>query len=128
MPEKGGGWKLSQNSKVNAVDLLDALHALGHWRDVLELAGGLEMPTASLLLTIAIAPNRSLSCSLHSLTGITGLSGCNSLRLNKHLSALRWLTSAPCSAGHVELQLTDKGFEVAMNLADTSLGATRPRD
>lgn len=86
------------------------------------------MPTASLLLTIAIAPKRSLSCSLHSLTGITGLSDSNSLRLTQHLSTLRWLTSATCSADHVDLQLTDKGFEVAMNLADTSRGVTRPRD
>lgn len=86
------------------------------------------MPTASLLLTIAMAPERSLSCSINSLTGITGLSDSNSLRLTQHLSALRWLTSATCSAHHVELQLTDKGFGVAMSLGDTSRGVTRPQD
>jgi hypothetical protein len=107
---------------VNAVGLPDVLKSLDRWRVLLYLATGLELPTASLLLTMAIAPTRSVSCNLSSLTGITGLSEGNSLRLTRHLSELRWLTASPNAVDQVELQLTEKGFDLAMALAESSGG------
>lgn len=117
---------MSLDSKVNA-GLPDVLGSLERWRALLELVPGLELPTASLLLTVAIMPTHSMNCNLSELTRITGLSESNSLRLTRHLSELRWLASTPCAVGQVELQLTESGFELTKSLFEPCCSIASPR-